>query len=137
MPASWHFCLSPRIANLVNQEVAHELLASLGLRVIVAGDGAQAIAAFQRETPDVVFMDCQMPSVDGYAATRSIREIERREGLPRAPIIALTANALQEDRDRCLESGMDDFLGKPFETNGLVEVLARWLSPRAAGKGLV
>lgn len=81
---------------------------------------------FQSATYDVVLMDCQMPEMDGYEATRCIRAYEQRSSLPRTPIIALTANALKGDRERCLQSGMDDCLTKPVEPRLLVHKLVEW-----------
>lgn len=115
--------------NIINQEVAEQLLASLDIKAIVVSDGQQAISVYERERPNLVFMDCQMPHLDGYGATDAIRKLESRQGWPRIPVIALTANALQGDRERCLASGMDDFLGKPFTMHELVAVVRRWAKP--------
>jgi signal transduction histidine kinase/CheY-like chemotaxis protein/HPt (histidine-containing phosphotransfer) domain-containing protein len=120
--------------NLVNQDVAREMLESLGCRVHVASDGLEAMdLAFHGEY-DAILMDIQMPGMDGYQATRSIRSQEEREkqrtpGGPvrRTPVIALTANAMQGDRQECLDAGMDDYLTKPFRRDELLEVLRRWL----------
>jgi two-component system, sensor histidine kinase and response regulator len=112
--------------NPVNQEVAVEMLASLGCRVDVVGNGRAAVEAVARDTYDLVLMDCQMPEMDGFAATKAIKAANaRREGPP--PIIALTAHALQGDREQCLAAGMDDYLSKPFAAHELRAVLARWL----------
>jgi CheY-like chemotaxis protein len=121
--------------NLVNQEVARAMLENLGFEVDAAADGRAAIeAAFKRQY-DVVLMDCQMPEMDGFQATAAIRAHEldpkaSQSALPRRmPIIALTANAMKGDRERCLAAGMDDYLTKPFRTEQLDEVLRRWLDP--------
>jgi signal transduction histidine kinase/CheY-like chemotaxis protein/HPt (histidine-containing phosphotransfer) domain-containing protein len=128
--------------NVVNQDVAREMLESLGCRVHVASDGLEAVdLAFHGEY-DAIFMDIQMPGMDGYQATRSIRSQEQREkqekrGGPvrRTPVIALTANAMQGDRQECLDAGMDDYLTKPFRRDELLELLRRWL-PAGGTPGL-
>lgn len=101
--------------NLVNQEVARRMLEQIGCRVDVVDNGRDAIWAARRSDHDLILMDCRMPEVDGYEATRQIRERERESGLPRTPIIAVTANVLAADRQVCIEAGMDDHLGKPYE----------------------
>ena len=113
--------------NAVNVIVATALLEQLGLQVESVGDGEAAIARCREQPPDVVLMDCQMPSVDGFEATRRIREAEARASRPRLPIIALTANALPGDRARCLAAGMDDHLPKPVQLEALRQALLRWL----------
>jgi two-component system sensor histidine kinase/response regulator len=119
--------------NAVNQEVARGMLEALGCRVEVAGNGVQAVEAFGSGRYDLVFMDCQMPELDGFAATRRIRERESPEG-PHTPIVALTAHAMKGDREQCLAAGMDDYVSKPFSQHQLREVLERWL-PSAPGDG--
>ena len=111
--------------NAVNRLVVQAMLERLGMTVTLANDGAQALAAVQTDDIDVVLMDCQMPIMDGYEATRRIRS----SGHPRAtlPIIALTANALAEDRQRCDAAGMDDYLPKPVTGEALASVLQRHL----------
>jgi CheY-like chemotaxis protein len=111
--------------NPVNQMVAVGVLAALGYRVTTADDGVLALEALQRERFDAVLMDVQMPRMDGYTATRAIRE---REGTgPRLPVIAMTAAAVEGERERCLAAGMDDFLTKPVDPGALTAVLATWL----------
>jgi signal transduction histidine kinase/ActR/RegA family two-component response regulator/HPt (histidine-containing phosphotransfer) domain-containing protein len=109
--------------NLVNQRVTRAQLQRLGCDVDVVGGGREAIAAVSRRRYDVVLMDCQMPDVDGYDATREIRA--REGGAPGVPIVALTANALRGDRERCLAAGMDDYLAKPADLASLREALDR------------
>lgn len=111
--------------NAVNQMVVEALLQRLGMAVRVVNDGAEAVAAVEAEHFDVVLMDCQMPVMDGYEATRRIRSAAHP--LARVPIIALTANALTEDRQRCGEAGMDDYLAKPVKGDALAETLQRHL----------
>ena len=116
--------------NPVNREVALAMLEGLQCQVEVAGNGREAVAAWSRLHPDLVLMDCQMPEIDGFEATAEIRRLEHATG-SRVPIIALTANAMEGDRERCLAAGMDDYLPKPFSRAELHEVLARWLGPSA------
>ena len=112
--------------NPVNQMVAHRILDTFGIEVLSADNGAQALALLQDELVDVVLMDCQMPVLDGYSATRQWRDRELLSGQKRLPIIAMTANAMAGDRQRCLEAGMDDYLSKPVEPAGLAKCLRRW-----------
>lgn len=111
--------------NAVNQAVIEAMLRSLGYQVELVGDGAQAVSAVERSTFAAVLMDCRLPVMDGYEATRRIRELGPKG---RMPIIALTANALQGDREACLQAGMNDYLAKPFKRMELQDVLERWLS---------
>ena len=112
--------------NAVNREVALGMLDSLGIRADVAHDGREAVARVASAGYDLILMDCQMPELDGYAATAQIRSGERG-GDVRVPIVALTANALDGDRGACLAAGMDDYLAKPFSLEQLRSLLARWL----------
>ena len=114
--------------NAVNQRVAQRLLQKLGWDVGVVGNGEEAVAAVAGGGWDAILMDCQMPVMDGFEATMAIRTIEG-EGR-RVPIIALTAEALAGDRERCLKSGMDDYLSKPVRAEQLHAALERWV-PRA------
>jgi signal transduction histidine kinase/HPt (histidine-containing phosphotransfer) domain-containing protein/ActR/RegA family two-component response regulator len=114
--------------NLVNQEIASAMLAHIGCLVDVVSDGLQALDALTRNRYDLVFMDCQMPELDGYEATRAIRAEEALSTpASRLPIIALTAHAMAGDRDLCLAAGMDDYLSKPFTKVQLQKILAKWL----------
>lgn len=120
--------------NIVNQLMAREILQLMGCQTTLAKDGQEALAALQNERFDIVLMDCQMPILDGY---RTTSEIRARHYLNTAgtklPVIALTANAMDGDRDRCLSAGMDDFLSKPFSVTDLTEVLEKWIpTPTAA-----
>ncbi len=118
--------------NPVNQEVAKAMLTRLGLEFDVANNGQEAVARMARQSYDVVLMDCQMPVMDGYTASARIREAES-ESRRRTPIVALTANAMEGDRERCLAVGMDDYLAKPYTVDQLGRVLRRWLAgPPAA-----
>jgi CheY-like chemotaxis protein len=113
--------------NPVNRELVHHMLAQLGAIPLMATNGLEALDVLARDAVDIVLMDCQMPELDGYQATKRLREIESREGRARMPVIALTANALVGDRERCLAAGMDDYLPKPFTRNELSAVLGKWV----------
>jgi signal transduction histidine kinase/DNA-binding response OmpR family regulator len=117
--------------NAVNREVAVGMLESLGCATDTAENGWMALKAMTAATYDAVLMDCQMPVMDGLAATGEIRRREQASGAARVPIIALTANAMEGDRERCLAAGMDDFLSKPFTQPQLATLLRRWLALRA------
>ena len=118
--------------NITNQQVALAVLKRLGIRADAVADGAEALKALETIPYDLVFMDVQMPVMDGLEATREIRKRQLR-GDRRLPVIAMTAHALQGYRDQCLEAGMDDYITKPVELTGLVEILDKWL-PVDAGK---
>lgn len=118
--------------NPVNQSVIEAMLRSLGMEVSVAHDGLQAVEQVRQHQFAAVLMDCRLPQVDGYEATRRIRQLPACEQLP---IIALTANALQGDRERCMAAGMNDYLSKPFRRTELQRVLQRWLPGRTAATG--
>ncbi|UYB51990.1 ATP-binding protein [Xanthomonas sp. AM6] len=118
--------------NPVNLLVAQKLLDVLGYRSDNVADGTAALAQLATQAYDLVLMDCQMPVLDGYAATRQWRQSEAAAGRPRLPIVAMTANAMAGDRQRCLEAGMDDYLSKPVDRERLLQCLQRWLPHRAA-----
>jgi len=112
--------------NVVNQKVAQKMLESAGWRVHVAGNGVEAVLAIARMRYDAILMDCQMPVMDGYETTREIREREETAGSGRTPILAMTANAMPGDRERCLKAGMDDYVTKPVKRTELFSTLERW-----------
>jgi PAS domain S-box-containing protein len=118
--------------NPVNQEVALGILKIEGYEVKVAKNGLEAVAAFSESKFDLVLMDCHMPEMDGFEATRQMRELEKQSNSTRIPIVALTANAMQQDRDECLNAGMDDHLSKPYSRLQMREVLVRWLAQKNA-----
>lgn len=111
--------------NIVNQEVALAMLTKLGLEVDVANNGREAAELISRNSYDIILMDCQMPVMDGFEATTLIRK--QPENHAHLPIIAVTANASENDRTACLEAGMDDFLSKPYTFKHLEQVIIRWL----------
>ncbi|RAR37137.1 hybrid sensor histidine kinase/response regulator [Pseudomonas sp. MDMC224] len=113
--------------NPVNQTVIEAMLRSLGYQVSLVGDGQQAVQNCSRHDYAAILMDCRLPLMDGYEATRQIRQLQQCQ---QVPIIALTANALQGDREACLEAGMNDYLAKPFKRADLQRILLRWLPAR-------
>ena len=131
--------------NGVNREVAMTMLELLKCRVDVVVDGAEALEAVRRERYDLAFLDCQMPNLDGYETAREIRRLEQKgqvgtEGavgrIGHLPIVALTAHSAPADRDRCLESGMDDYLSKPYTLQMLLGVLGKWVGSRVGSAAL-
>jgi len=124
--------------NAVNQMVAKAMLRKLGHAVDIASEGPEALRMLSRSHYELVLMDCQMPGMDGFEATRLIREGSGGVLNPKIPIIALTANAMQGDREQCLDAGMDDYLTKPVEARLLAEAIGRWVvpGPGAGGESL-
>ncbi|MGE4506492.1 MAG: PAS domain S-box protein, partial [Desulfovibrionaceae bacterium] len=116
--------------NAVNQDVAVELLQSYGMVVEVANNGAEALEKLPLREYDGVLMDCQMPVMDGYTATERIREQERFRTLP---VIAMTANVMAGDREKSLQAGMNDHIGKPINVHEMLQVMGRWIRPGHAG----
>lgn len=114
--------------NDVNQKVIRVILERNGLPFEIAADGSEAVRMFSQSQYDLVLMDCQMPQMDGLEATKRIRAVETGEGRGRCYIVAMTANAMKGDRERCLEAGMDDFLAKPFTSQGLTQRLKEWMA---------
>jgi CheY-like chemotaxis protein len=112
--------------NLVNQKVASRILERFGCTVETVNNGLDAVQVFRGDRHDLVLMDCQMPEMDGYAATAEIR---RKPDGRDVPIIALTANAMKGDREKCLAAGMSDYLSKPVRLEEVTQVLGRWLKP--------
>jgi signal transduction histidine kinase/CheY-like chemotaxis protein len=111
--------------NEINQEVAVEILLQNGFTCDIASNGNEAVEAIEKNHYDLIFMDCMMPEMDGYDATRTIRSIEKSSGRHH-PIIALTANAMKGDRETCLEAGMDDYLSKPLDPDEVVAMISKW-----------
>lgn len=117
--------------NAINQEIAAAMLDQLGIACLVAENGAEALELLAA-TPDIglILMDCQMPIMDGFATTRAIRQ---GKVASQVPVIALTGNAMQGDKEACLAAGMNDYLTKPFGLAALQDKLQRWLKPEEAG----
>ncbi|MDH4023040.1 MAG: response regulator, partial [Gammaproteobacteria bacterium] len=122
--------------NAVNQEVAKAMLEALNCDVHSAWNGREALEIIRQKTFDAVLMDCQMPELDGYAATLSLREWEKRHQRPRMAIIALTANALESDEQKCLDAGMDAYVSKPFTMEQLRQALDRFAPGPAPARAL-
>ncbi|HET8941541.1 MAG TPA: ATP-binding protein [Rudaea sp.] len=117
--------------NAVNRQVAQRLISLIGVSFAVAENGKEALDLLPRDEFDVVLMDCQMPVMDGYTATRIRRQNEQSSGLARIPIIAMTANAMAGDREKCLNAGMDDYMSKPLNRALLEQTLRRWIPANA------
>ena len=121
--------------NLVNQKVASKLLNRMGFDVELAADGKAAVEAVTSRKYDLVLMDVQMPEMDGYQATARIRELEKAgRGDRRVPIIAMTAHAMKGDRQKCLASGMDDYLSKPIDPQIMLAKIEKWLAAQENSK---
>ena len=123
--------------NIINQKVAARMLANLGIRADMAGNGREALDRLETLSYDLILMDCQMPDMDGYEATREIRR--RESGSEHTVIIALTADAMAGSREGCLEAGMDDYLNKPLRFEDLSETLSKWVlkgTPQESGPAM-
>ena len=112
---------------MTNQQVARAILGKLGFKNDTVANGKEAIAALKAVPYDLVLMDCQMPEMDGYEATQVIRQAASGLLKPNIPVIAMTANALKGDREKCMEAGMNDYIAKPITPAGVAEVLDRYL----------
>ena len=119
--------------NLLNQMVARSILESVGYTVAMVNDGRAAISALESRHFDLVLMDCSMPVMDGFSATRSIRANRSGSIDQNVPIVAFTAFALEGDKKKCLQAGMDDFVSKPVEPSKLIATIERWLG-RCSGR---
>ena len=117
--------------NEVNQIVAEGILKALGYDCDIAADGQETLEALERTAYAAVLMDCQMPVLDGYDATRELRRREAERDLPRLPVIAMTASVTEGERERCEAAGMDDFVPKPITPSDLGSALERWTGTRA------
>lgn len=124
--------MNPRILmaedNAINQRVGKLILQKAGFTIDLVADGNEAVEAHRQNPYDLILMDCQMPTMDGFEASRLIR----KAGDPQPVIIAVTANALLGERERCLNAGMDDYLSKPFHADQLVAVVKKWVAARKA-----
>jgi CheY-like chemotaxis protein len=128
LPAVWARVLVVE-DNVINQKVAKRLLEKLGCRVDLAANGKEAVDMVESMPFDAIFMDCQMPEMDGFQATRVIRS--RQGSRERIPIIAMTAGVLEVERERCVSAGMDDFIPKPVVSAALRKAVERWVPPTA------
>ena len=114
--------------NAINQRVGKLILQRAGFFIDLVSDGNEALEAHRAKPYDLILMDCQMPTMDGFEATRLIRQLDQRQPV----IIAVTANALVGERERCISAGMDDYLSKPFQAEHLVAMVRKWVSsPKA------
>jgi CheY-like chemotaxis protein len=111
--------------NLINQRVGKLILQKAGYAIDLVSDGIEALEAHRKTPYDLILMDCQMPAMDGFEATRQIRALDARQPV----IVAVTANALVGERERCLAAGMDDYLSKPFQADQLISIVAKWAEP--------
>ena len=123
--------------NAVNRQVAQRLLSLIGLSFVLAENGKEALEQLEQQAFDAVLMDCQMPVMDGYTATRIRRQNEGADRGKRIPIIAMTANAMAGDREKCLNAGMDDYMSKPLNRALLADTLRRWLPAGAKSQNIV
>jgi CheY-like chemotaxis protein len=115
--------------NPINQMVAQKMLEKFGLKATLADNGVEALKLLKEQIFDLVLMDCQMPEMDGFDATREIRKLDIKTLYDkRLPVVAMTANVMSGDRERCLEVGMDDYIGKPVQRDQLETVLRKWLA---------
>jgi CheY-like chemotaxis protein len=112
--------------NAINQKVGKLILQRAGFNIDLVADGSEALEAHRAKPYDLILMDCQMPAMDGFEACRQIRQLSH----PQPVIIAVTANALVGERERCLRAGMDDYLSKPFQAEQLVAVVKKWIAQR-------
>lgn len=112
--------------NPINQRVGKLILQRAGFNIDLVGDGNEALEAHRADPYDLILMDCQMPTMDGFEASRQIRSLDQRQPI----IVAVTANALVGERERCLNAGMDDYLSKPFQAEQLVALVKKWVAAR-------
>jgi CheY-like chemotaxis protein len=108
--------------NAINQRVGKLILQRAGFNIDVVGDGSEALEAHRAQPYDLILMDCQMPTMDGFEASRAIRQLDQ----PQPVIVAVTANALVGEKEKCLAAGMNDYLSKPFQADQLVALVKRW-----------
>jgi len=120
--------------NPTNQEVAGTMLRKLGFSADLVGNGLEALQALQQRAYDLLLLDCEMPEMDGYETARRIRDLRTGVRDPAIPIVAMTADAISGDRERCLQAGMNDYFAKPVEPRHLAEVLGKWLAAPPGGQ---
>lgn len=114
--------------NLINQKIIRIILEKSGLEYEMVNNGQEAVASFESSKYSLVLMDCQMPVMDGIQASSQIRKLEQEKKSGRCAIVAMTANAMKGDKERCLAAGMDDFLAKPFKSQDLAKMISSWSS---------
>jgi len=117
--------------NKINQQVANLFLKELGFEVDLANNGIEAVSLYKQNVYEIVFLDCQMPGLDGFEACAIIKEIQNRRGLS-VPVVAITANAIAGSKEDCLARGMDDYLSKPIDLERVRDMVDRWLGPNQA-----
>ncbi len=117
--------------NPINQRVGKLILQRAGFDIDLVGDGNEALEAHRSNPYHLILMDCQMPTMDGFEASRQIRSLDQAQPI----IVAVTANALVGERERCLEAGMDDYLSKPFQAEQLVALVKKWVAARRGSDG--
>jgi CheY-like chemotaxis protein len=117
--------------NQINQRVGKLILQRAGFNIDLVADGREALEAHKAQPYDLILMDCQMPTMDGFEASRQIRSLAHQQPV----IIAVTANALVGEREKCLDAGMDDYLSKPFQAEQLVAVVKKWMTARRSLSG--
>lgn len=122
--------------NAVNRMVAESILGQFGCFITPAGNGKEALELVMKREFDLIFMDCQMPEMDGFEASSRIRAHEEKYNLPRTPIVAFTANAMEGDRQRCLDAGMDDYMSKPVKQEVMETILLKWLSSKVKDESI-
>ena len=116
--------------NAINQKVAMLTLGKLGYRVEIVSNGREALDALEKNCYDLVLMDCQMPEMDGFAATREIRKLKSKNRY--IPVIAMTAHAMKGYMNKCIEAGMNDYLSKPVKPQALLNMLEKWIKTKSA-----
>lgn len=116
--------------NFINQSVLKAYLSKSPYEIVIVGNGLEAVEAYQKRIPELILMDVSMPVMNGLSATEEIRRIEEEHSLERTPIIASTAHVLEQERIKCIESGMDDFITKPIRQNVLIEILQKWIGTK-------
>lgn len=113
--------------NKINQKVALAFLQQYSANIDIANNGREAVELYSNNSYDIIFMDCQMPVMDGFESTSIIREIEEQNDMSRVTIIAMTANAMKGDKERCIEAGMDDYISKPYKISDINDILSKWI----------